>query len=38
MHGIHELIRFNSRMPDLALGDLNAQIAALRTGERRVAE
>jgi N-methylhydantoinase B len=35
---IHELIRFNSRMPDLVLGDLNAQIAALRTGERRVAE
>ncbi|MFI7510393.1 hydantoinase B/oxoprolinase family protein [Micromonospora aurantiaca] len=35
---IHELIRFNSRMPELVLGDLNAQIAALRTGERRVTE
>ncbi|MCW3815732.1 hydantoinase B/oxoprolinase family protein [Micromonospora sp. DR5-3] len=35
---IHELIRFNSRMPELVLGDLNAQIAALRTGERRVIE
>src|SRR6185436_7095736 len=35
---IHELIRFNSRMPDAVLGDLHAQIAALRTGERRVAE
>jgi N-methylhydantoinase B len=38
VHDIHELIRFNSRLPDLVLGDLNAQIAALRTGERRVAE
>ncbi|MBM2618637.1 hydantoinase B/oxoprolinase family protein [Actinoplanes sp. LDG1-06] len=38
VHDIIELIRFNSRMPDLVLGDLNAQIAALRTGERRVAE
>ncbi|MEU7175348.1 hydantoinase B/oxoprolinase family protein [Micromonospora tulbaghiae] len=35
---IHELIRFNSRMPELVIGDLNAQIAALRTGERRVTE
>ncbi|WFE36362.1 hydantoinase B/oxoprolinase family protein [Micromonospora sp. WMMD975] len=35
---IHELIRFNSRMPDLVIGDLNAQIAALRTGERRITE
>ena len=33
---IHELIRFNSRMPDLVLGDLHAQVAALRTGERRL--
>jgi N-methylhydantoinase B len=32
---IHELIRFNSRMPGEVLGDLHAQIAALRTGERR---
>jgi N-methylhydantoinase B len=35
---IHELIRFNSRMPDAVLGDLNAQIAAIRTGERRLLE
>ena len=33
---IFELIRFNSRMPDVVRGDLNAQIAALRTGERRL--
>jgi N-methylhydantoinase B len=38
VHDVHELIRFNSRMPDLVLGDLHAQVAALRTGERRVAE
>jgi N-methylhydantoinase B len=36
VHEIHELIRFNSRLPELVLGDLNAQIAALRTGERRL--
>src|SRR5689334_19640743 len=30
---ILELIRFNSRLPDLVLGDFHAQIAALRTGE-----
>src|SRR5690606_35592524 len=35
---IHELIRFNSRMPDLVIGDLHAQVAALRTGERRLLE
>ncbi|HEX5542045.1 MAG TPA: hydantoinase B/oxoprolinase family protein [Micromonospora sp.] len=35
---IHELIRFNSRMPAEVLGDLHAQIAALRTGERRFLE
>ncbi|MEU8204666.1 hydantoinase B/oxoprolinase family protein [Streptosporangium sp. NPDC049046] len=35
---IIELIRFNSRMPDLVIGDLNAQVAALRTGERRFQE
>jgi len=33
-----EMIRFNSRMPDLVLGDLNAQIAATRTGERRLVQ
>jgi N-methylhydantoinase B len=35
---VYELIKFNSRMPDAVLGDLNAQIAAIRTGERRVTE
>ncbi|AZS35710.1 Acetophenone carboxylase delta subunit [Microbacterium lemovicicum] len=38
VHDIHELIRFNSRMPDLVLGDLHAQVASLRTGERRFVE
>ncbi|MBL8131701.1 MAG: hydantoinase B/oxoprolinase family protein [Anaerolineae bacterium] len=32
------LIRFNSRLPDRVIGDMNAQISACRTGERRVAE
>ena len=35
---ILELIRFNSRMPELVIGDLHAQVAALRTGEQRLAE
>jgi N-methylhydantoinase B len=35
---IMELIRFNSRMPELVLGDLEAQVAATRTGERRLIE
>src|SRR5689334_14563058 len=35
---IHELLRFNSRMPDAILGDLHAQISAIRTGERRLLE
>ncbi|OZM75368.1 hypothetical protein CFP66_46815 [Pseudonocardia sp. MH-G8] len=38
MHAIHELIRFNSRMPELVLGDLHAQVSCLRTGERRLVE
>jgi N-methylhydantoinase B len=33
---IIELIRFNSRMPELVLGDLDAQVASTRTGERRL--
>src|SRR5262249_39345811 len=33
-----ELIRYNSRLPDLVIGDLHAQVAALRTGERRLGE
>jgi N-methylhydantoinase B len=32
------IIRFNSRLPDRVIGDMNAQISASRTGERRVAE
>ena len=35
-HEILEIIRFNSRMPDFALGDLHAQVASIRTGERRL--
>ena len=38
VQSILELIRFNSRMPELVLGDLHAQVAALRTGERRLIE
>ncbi len=35
---LEELIRFNSRMPDRVLGDMNAQISSCRTGEKRVQE
>lgn len=35
---LEQLIRFNSRMPDRVIGDMNAQISACRTGERRVQE
>ena len=35
---IIELIRFNSRMPEIVVGDLNAMVASLRTGERRLRE
>ncbi len=35
---IVNLIEFNSRIPDRVIGDMNAQISACRTGERRVAE
>lgn len=33
-----ELIKVNVRFPDLSLGDMYAQVAALKTGERRVQE
>ena len=33
---IINLLRFNSRMPERIIGDLNAQVSASRTGERRV--
>ena len=35
---VENIIRFNSRMPDRVLGDMNAQVSSCRTGERRVAE
>ena len=35
---IENLLRFNSRLPDRIIGDLNAQVSACRTGERRVIE
>ena len=35
---IIELIRFNSRMPEIVVGDFNAMVASLRTGERRLRE
>jgi N-methylhydantoinase B len=34
--GIHRLIADNTRMPEEVLGDLRAQVAACRTGERRL--
>lgn len=34
---IHRLIADNTRMPEAVLGDLRAQVAACRTGERRIA-
>ena len=33
-----EIIRFNSRMPDVVIGDFNAMVASIRTGERRTQE
>lgn len=36
--GIVEIIRANVRFPDLSLGDMWAQVAALKTGEKRVKE
>ncbi len=35
---IVEIIRSNVRFPDLSLGDMWAQVAALRTGDRRLKE
>lgn len=35
---ILELIRFNSRLPEVTIGDFHAQLAALRTGEARLRE
>jgi N-methylhydantoinase B len=35
---LFEIIRMNVRIPDRAIGDLRAQIAAVKTGERRFLE
>jgi N-methylhydantoinase B len=35
---IHEIIRINVRLPERAMGDLRAQIIAIKTGERRFLE
>ena len=35
---LEDIIRFNCRMPEHVLGDMNAQISSCRTGERRVLE
>lgn len=35
---IENIIRFNCRMPDRVIGNMNAQISCCRTGERRVRE
>ena len=35
---LFELLRFNSRTPKKVIGDVNAQIAALNTGKRRLRE
>jgi N-methylhydantoinase B len=35
---LHDILRFNSRLPNKVIGDLNAQVAALRVGERRMTE
>ena len=37
-HEIVELVRFNSRLPDLTIGDFHAQVAAIRTAENRLKE
>jgi N-methylhydantoinase B len=35
---IVDLVRFNSRLPELTIGDFHAQVAAIRTAERRLHE
>lgn len=35
---LHEILRYNSRLPNKVIGDLNAQVACLRVGERRMKE
>src|SRR5699024_9801765 len=36
--GIKEIINYNIRFPELSIGDLWAQVSALKTGENRVVE
>jgi N-methylhydantoinase B len=33
-----DLVRFNSRLPEITIGDFHAQVAAIRTAERRLRE
>ena len=33
-----DLLRLNTRLPDASIGDLGAQISAIRTGERRLSQ
>ena len=33
-----DLLRLNTRLPEASIGDLDAQIAAVRTGERRLSQ
>jgi N-methylhydantoinase B len=35
---VHDIIRMNVRLPERAMGDLRAQITAIKTGERRFLE
>jgi N-methylhydantoinase B len=35
---IHDIIRMNVRLPERAMGDLRAQVTAIKTGERRFTE
>ncbi|MGD9925474.1 MAG: hydantoinase B/oxoprolinase family protein, partial [Pseudorhodoplanes sp.] len=35
---IHDIIRINVRLPERAMGDLRAQVTAIKTGERRFLE
>ena len=34
----YDHLRLNTRLPDASIGDLGAQIAAIRTGERRLGQ
>lgn len=34
----YDLLKRNTRLPDMTIGDLNAQIASIKTGERRLGQ